>query len=564
MKKYFYSNEQGEQGPVTLEELKQKDITLKTLIWHEGLDDWKEAESIYELKEIFELGPRQIDTKDETLVMNFKEELENFYNIKILQHKKLIKIFNINTKISYGAQGTKNPVIGDLSFTSFEYLLSKNKFIFSVDNLFYFEDFIVLNPKLKMSNSAKTPYLLKFYKNFDSLDIKRNNGFLDKSIQYVSSSFESCKIINDKQKELVEELDEKIRKHLDYFIVKKIELEQQKLSEIADLNSKNKNISKTSTLSPTVANKNSLEKEIKDSKNITVEEVYDMGILSVGPNKLRVVKLVMEITNLDLKAAKNLIDNIDTDMTLAKNLSKDEATLWSLELEDAGAKIICCGVDGEFDFPRPSSSKSNNQSSIPSTEALIKSITQPKSKKYSGYSLVDLSLMADEIESFFLAQKFGWLTEAKPTVIVNKNKNNFIVRCYTAKTLVRTWGNSKETAINVICENKKGVIQFNCGFTGNKGVLSGQGVAGILLTGGVSLVGNAASSVKDGKLVNATIQFIDDMMKNQFTNNSVSPTIIKQEVDIADQIRKLSDLKNDGILTEDEFNKKKAELLSKM
>ena len=62
----------------------------------------------------------------------------------------------------------------------------------------------------------------------------------------------------------------------------------------------------------------------------------------------------------------------------------------------------------------------------------------------------------------------------------------------------------------------------------NLGIIKGQGVAGILLTGGVSLVGNAASSVKDGKLVNATIQFIDDMMKNQFTNNSVSPTIIKQ------------------------------------
>ena len=70
--------------------------------------------------------------------------------------------------------------------------------------------------------------------------------------------------------------------------------------------------------------------------------------------------------------------------------------------------------------------------------------------------------------------------------------------------------------------------------------------------------------VKDGKLVNATMQFIDDMMKNQFSNNSAGPTIIKQEVDIADQIRKLSDLKNDGILTEDEFNKKKAELLTKM
>jgi hypothetical protein len=200
----------------------------------------------------------------------------------------------------------------------------------------------------------------------------------------------------------------------------------------------------------------------------------------------------------------------------------------------------------------------------PTAEAIRNSITQPKSRKYSGYSSLDLSIIANEIESFFSNQKFGWLGEAKPTVIVSKNKNNVVIRCYTAKTLVRTWGNSKETAINVIVENKNGTIDFNCGFTGNKAVLSGSSIAGAIFTGGVSLVGNAASAVKDGKLVNATMQFIDDMMKNQFSNNSSSPTIIKQEVDTADQIRKLSDLKNDGILTEDEFNKKKAELLSKM
>jgi hypothetical protein len=200
----------------------------------------------------------------------------------------------------------------------------------------------------------------------------------------------------------------------------------------------------------------------------------------------------------------------------------------------------------------------------PTAESVRNSITQPKSRKYSGYSSLDLSIIADEIESFFSNQKFGWLGEAKPTVIVSKNKNNIVVRCYTAKTIVRTWGNSKETAINVVVENNNGIIVFNCGFTGNKGVLSGSSIAGAVFTGGMSLVGNAASAVKDGKLVNDTMQFIDDMMKNQFSNNSASPTIIKQEVDIIDQIRKLSDLKNDGILSEDEFNKKKAELLSKM
>jgi uncharacterized membrane protein YhaH (DUF805 family) len=66
MKKYFYSNGQDKEGPVTLEELKQKDVTPKTLIWCEGLEDWTEAKNVAELKEIFELSPPPIDTENYT------------------------------------------------------------------------------------------------------------------------------------------------------------------------------------------------------------------------------------------------------------------------------------------------------------------------------------------------------------------------------------------------------------------------------------------------------------------------------------------------------------------
>jgi uncharacterized membrane protein YhaH (DUF805 family) len=66
MKKYFYSNGQEKEGPVTLEELKQKDIKPKTLIWHEGLDDWKEAETVDELRAIFELSPPSLDIESYT------------------------------------------------------------------------------------------------------------------------------------------------------------------------------------------------------------------------------------------------------------------------------------------------------------------------------------------------------------------------------------------------------------------------------------------------------------------------------------------------------------------
>jgi len=38
MKKYFYSNGQEKEGPLTLEELKEKNIKPESLIWHEGLE----------------------------------------------------------------------------------------------------------------------------------------------------------------------------------------------------------------------------------------------------------------------------------------------------------------------------------------------------------------------------------------------------------------------------------------------------------------------------------------------------------------------------------------------
>ena len=202
----------------------------------------------------------------------------------------------------------------------------------------------------------------------------------------------------------------------------------------------------------------------------------------------------------------------------------------------------------------------------PSLVSVKKSLTQPKSRKYSGYSNVNLSDISNEVESFYSNQKFGWLGEAKPTVIVDNNKNGVVIRCYTAKTLIKTWGNSSETAINVTIEKNNGTIDFNCGFTGNKSVLSAGSIAGAVFTGGVSLVGNAASAVKDGKLISSSMQFIDDMMRNQFQNDESAGPVQQthQVVDIPAQIRKLSALKDDGILTEEEFNSKKSELLSKI
>jgi uncharacterized membrane protein YhaH (DUF805 family) len=64
MRKYFYTNGQHKEGPVNLEELKKKEITPQTLIWYEGLEDWKVAESVEELREIFELNPPTLDIEN--------------------------------------------------------------------------------------------------------------------------------------------------------------------------------------------------------------------------------------------------------------------------------------------------------------------------------------------------------------------------------------------------------------------------------------------------------------------------------------------------------------------
>lgn len=180
---------------------------------------------------------------------------------------------------------------------------------------------------------------------------------------------------------------------------------------------------------------------------------------------------------------------------------------------------------------------------------------------------LNLDDLANEIVSFFNGQKFGYIAEVKPQVFIETlNGGNKIIKCFTAKTVIKTWGNTKETAVNVILEKIGSNITVYCGFTGNRGVLSSQGIFGMMLTGGVSLIGNAASAIKDGKMVDSTLLYIDEILNNLFQrdSNSNQQSIKDNSIDIPLQIEKLASLKEKGIITEDEFNSKKKELLDKM
>jgi len=84
MKKYFYSDGKEKHGPLSLDELKQENIANDTLIWFEGLDDWRPANELEEMKPILELKPPPISTfnkeqdfEKQVEEPNEKEETEN-------------------------------------------------------------------------------------------------------------------------------------------------------------------------------------------------------------------------------------------------------------------------------------------------------------------------------------------------------------------------------------------------------------------------------------------------------------------------------------------------------
>ena len=64
---------------------------------------------------------------------------------------------------------------------------------------------------------------------------------------------------------------------------------------------------------------------------------FDVELTEVGPNKVKVIKVVREATGLGLKEAKDLVDNAPK--TLKEAASKEEADDIKAKLEAEGAKV---------------------------------------------------------------------------------------------------------------------------------------------------------------------------------------------------------------------------------
>lgn len=64
---------------------------------------------------------------------------------------------------------------------------------------------------------------------------------------------------------------------------------------------------------------------------------FDIELSEIGPNKVKVIKVVREITGLGLKEAKDLVDGAPK--VVKEGISKDEAEGIAKLLEAEGAKV---------------------------------------------------------------------------------------------------------------------------------------------------------------------------------------------------------------------------------
>lgn len=89
MKKYFIVSNGDKAGPYTISELKKLGINKKTLVWHNGLDNWQEANNIIELQEIVENVPPPIPNQNTSSAQNVR--IKDPVDINISRIRQSIK-----------------------------------------------------------------------------------------------------------------------------------------------------------------------------------------------------------------------------------------------------------------------------------------------------------------------------------------------------------------------------------------------------------------------------------------------------------------------------------------
>ena len=74
-----------------------------------------------------------------------------------------------------------------------------------------------------------------------------------------------------------------------------------------------------------------------DGAGAAEKDEFDVELTSAGASKVKVIKVVREVTGLGLKEAKELVDKAPA--PLKEKVSKEEAAQLKAQLEEAGAEV---------------------------------------------------------------------------------------------------------------------------------------------------------------------------------------------------------------------------------
>jgi F0F1-type ATP synthase membrane subunit b/b' len=125
MKQYYIFINEERKGPLTFVELELENISNETLVWYDGIPEWKKANEIEELKELFKATPPPINpvSKIPPLPISKKNSLPE-------EDSEPSTILGLSKKIFYGIAVVV--IIGTVGFYNYE--SNENQRIQQIDN----------------------------------------------------------------------------------------------------------------------------------------------------------------------------------------------------------------------------------------------------------------------------------------------------------------------------------------------------------------------------------------------------------------------------------------------
>lgn len=117
MRKYYTNDGEHTSEPLTIEELKNLNITPDTPIWYEGLDEWTTAKNIEELKELFKATPPPIkNTVQPPPISNYNENSPSDISHKKRNRLIIVALLILIGIISFNVYFNSNPTTSPNSF----------------------------------------------------------------------------------------------------------------------------------------------------------------------------------------------------------------------------------------------------------------------------------------------------------------------------------------------------------------------------------------------------------------------------------------------------------------